>query len=228
MSDRAQIEELTPTLLLHAYAAGVFPMAESADSEEVLWIDPDLRGIVPLERFHVPKSLRKRVLKGDVRLTVDLDFEGVIDGCANRESTWINPEIRRLYIALHRMGHAHSVEVWRPHATGKTLVGGLYGVRIGGAFFGESMFSHETDASKIAFVYLVARLKAGRFRLLDTQFVTEHLAKFGARAVPRGRYQDMLEFAMRNEADWDALDDGPEGLPSPQEVVQLSTQTSYL
>lgn len=228
MSDRAQIEEMTPMLLLHAYAAGVFPMAESADADEVLWIDPDLRGIVPLESFHVPKSLRKRVLKGDLTVTADHDFEGVIDGCANRESTWINPEIRRLYIALHRMGHAHSIEVWRHHTTGRTLVGGLYGVRIGAAFFGESMFSHETDASKIAFVYLVARLKAGRFHLLDTQFVTDHLAKFGARAVPRARYQDMLELAITHSAEWDALDDHQSGVPSPQDVVQLSTQTSYL
>ena len=228
MSDRAQIEELTPMLLLHAYAAGVFPMAESADAEEVLWIDPDLRGIVPLERFHVPKSLRKRVLKDDLRVSVDTDFEGVIDGCANRESTWINPEIRRLYVALHRMGHAHSVEVSRPHGSGRTLVGGLYGVRIGAAFFGESMFSHETDASKIAFVHLVARLKAGRFQLLDTQFVTDHLAKFGARAIPRNRYQDMLDQAIRKDADWEALDNNIDGPPSPQEVVQLSTQTSYL
>lgn len=224
MSDRAQIEELTPTLLLHAYAAGVFPMAESADADEVLWIDPDLRGIVPLERFHLPKSLRKKVLKGDLSVTVDHDFEGVIDGCANRESTWINPEIRRLYIALFRMGRAHSVEVWRRHKTGRTLVGGLYGVRIGAAFFGESMFSHETDASKVAFVHLIARLKAGGFRLLDTQFVTEHLAKFGARAVPRGRYQDMLDSAIRKDADWEALGDDA----SAQDVVQLSTQTSYL
>ncbi|MGB0411918.1 MAG: leucyl/phenylalanyl-tRNA--protein transferase, partial [Pikeienuella sp.] len=155
-----------------------------------------------------------------LRVTVDLDFEGVIDGCANRESTWINPEIRRLYIALHRMGRAHSVEVWR----GRTLVGGLYGVRIGAAFFGESMFSHETDASKIAFVHMVARLKAGRFRLLDTQFVTDHLATFGARAIPRDRYHDMLESAITQDANWDDLD---EATP-PQDVVQLSTQTSYL
>ncbi len=217
MSDRTQQLDLTPALLLRAYAAGVFPMAESAESDEILWIDPELRGIIPLNRFHVPKSLAKRMKQGGYRVDVDLDFEGVINGCAGRETTWINDDIRRLYIALFRMGYAHSVEV----RIENQLVGGLYGVKLGGAFFGESMFSDAPDASKIALVYLMARLKAGRFRLLDTQFVTDHLARFGARAILRRRYQDMLEVAISSPADFEAAGD-----LSPQEALQLSTQTS--
>ena len=174
MSDRTQDLELTPSLLLRAYAAGVFPMAESAESDEVLWIDPELRGIIPLDRFHVPKSLAKRMKQGGYRIDVDLDFEGVINGCAGRETTWINDDIRRLYIALFRIGYAHSVEM----RIGDELVGGLYGVKLGGAFFGESMFSDVPDASKIALVHLVARMKVGGFRLLDTQFVTDHLERY--------------------------------------------------
>lgn len=217
MSDRTQQLDLTPALLLRAYAAGVFPMAESAESDEILWIDPELRGIIPLNRFHVPKSLAKRMKQGGYRVDVDLDFEGVINGCAGRETTWINDDIRRLYIALFRMGYAHSVEV----RIENQLVGGLYGVKLGGAFFGESMFSDAPDASKIALVYLMARLKAGGFRLLDTQFVTDHLARFGARAILRRRYQDMLELAISSPADFEAAGD-----LSPQEALQLSTQTS--
>lgn len=217
MSDRTQQLDLTPALLLRAYAAGVFPMAESAESDEILWIDPELRGIIPLNRFHVPKSLAKRMRQGGYRVDVDLDFEGVINGCAGRETTWINDDIRRLYIALFRMGYAHSVEV----RIENQLVGGLYGVKLGGAFFGESMFSDAPDASKIALVYLMARLKAGRFRLLDTQFVTDHLARFGARAILRRRYQDMLELAISSPADFEAAGD-----LTPQEALQLSTQTS--
>lgn len=217
MSDRTQQLDLTPALLLRAYAAGVFPMAESAESDEILWIDPELRGIIPLNRFHVPKSLAKRMKQGGYRVDIDLDFEGVINGCAGRETTWINDDIRRLYIALFRMGYAHSVEV----RIDDQLVGGLYGVKLGGAFFGESMFSDAPDASKIALVYLMARLKAGRFRLLDTQFVTDHLARFGARAILRRRYQDMLELAISSPADFEAAGD-----LTPQEALQLSTQTS--
>ena len=217
MSDRTQPFDLTPAVLIRAYAAGVFPMAESAEAEEVLWIDPELRGIIPLDRFHVPRSLAKRIKQGGYRIDVDLDFEGVIRGCAGRETTWINDDIRRLYIALFRMGYAHSVEV----RIDDRLVGGLYGVKLGGAFFGESMFSDAPDASKIALVYLVARLKVGGFRLLDTQFVTDHLARFGARAVLRERYQYMLEEAISSPADFDA-----EGDLTPQDALQLSTQTS--
>lgn len=218
MSDRLSEIRLTPQLLLRAYAAGVFPMADSAEASEVLWIDPELRGVIPLDAFHAPRSLLKRVRRGDYQVTVDEDFEGVIDGCRGRSSTWINGEIRRLYVALHRMGYAHSIEA-RHHGL---LVGGLYGVRLGAAFFGESMFSHATDASKVALVHLVARLKAGGFSLLDTQFVTDHLEQFGAVAVSRARYRELLDDAMRHEADFDALDpDAP-----PQEVAQLSTQRS--
>lgn len=218
MSERLSQTELTPQLLLRAYAAGVFPMADSAESDEILWIDPELRGIVPLAGFHAPRSLLKRVRREEFHVTVDRDFEGVIDGCAGRETTWINSEIRRLYIALHRMGYAHSVET---RLEGR-LVGGLYGVRLGGAFFGESMFSHASDASKVALVHLVARLKAGGFTLLDTQFVTEHLARFGAVTVSRRRYRELLDAALRTEADFDAL---PEDAPG-QDVAQLSAQRS--
>ncbi len=192
-------------------------MAESAESDEILWIDPELRGIIPLDKFHVPKSLAKRIRQGGFSIDIDQDFEGVINGCAGRESTWINDDIRRLYIALFRMGYAHSVEM----RVGDKLVGGLYGVKLGGAFFGESMFSDVQDASKIALVYLVARLKTGKFRLLDTQFVTDHLARFGAKAILRQRYHDMLELAISSPADFEAAGD-----LTPQEALQLSTQTS--
>ncbi|MEM7525423.1 MAG: leucyl/phenylalanyl-tRNA--protein transferase [Pseudomonadota bacterium] len=219
MSDRTSELELTPSLLLRAYAAGVFPMADSADASEVLWIDPQLRGIMPLNQFHAPRSLLKRIRRGDYSVTFDKDFEGVINGCAARDTTWINDEIRRLYIGLFRMGYAHSVEARR----GGELVGGLYGVKLGGAFFGESMFTTATDASKVALVYLVARLKVGGFSLLDTQFVTDHLAHYGARTVSRTRYHELLELAVTASADFDRLDpDTP-----PQDVAQLSTQRSY-
>ncbi|MEL6980566.1 MAG: leucyl/phenylalanyl-tRNA--protein transferase, partial [Pseudomonadota bacterium] len=151
MSDRGQ--ELTPTLLLNAYAAGVFPMADSADDPEVFWVDPAFRGVIPLPEFHVPKSLAKRVKKGDFSITVDTAFEAVLDGCAARSETWINDEIRRLYKALHEIGYGHSVEVWSREGA---LIGGLYGVALGGAFFGESMFSAAPDGSKLALVHLIA------------------------------------------------------------------------
>lgn len=218
MSDRTATTELTPSILLRAYAAGVFPMAEAADAEEVLWIDPELRGVIPLHRFHAPRSLMKTVRRGDYAVTVDRNFEAVIDGCAGRDTTWINPEIRRLYIGLHHMGYAHSIETWRDGE----LLGGLYGVKLGSAFFGESMFSLAPDASKVALVHLVARLKYGGFQLLDTQFVTEHLAQFGARAVSRARYRDLLDIAVSTPADFDALDPATPA----QDVAQLSAQIS--
>ena len=218
MSDRTQRLDLTPTLLLRAYAAGVFPMAESAESDEILWIDPELRGIIPLDRFHVPKSLAKRMRRGDDEVKVDRDFAGVIDGCAARESTWINPEIRRLYIALHRMGYAHSVEVWRDGR----LVGGLYGVKLGAAFFGESMFSHRRDASKIALAFLVDRLRQTGFTLFDTQFLTDHLATLGAVEIPRQAYHKLLAEALGHTADIGAMDLETD----PQAVLQRITQTS--
>lgn len=210
--------ELTPTLILRAYAAGVFPMADGAETDGVFWVDPRLRGVFPLNAFHVPRSLAKRIRAGGFDVTVDRAFDDVIDACADRDETWINGDIRRLYIALHRMGHAHSVEVWMDGR----LAGGLYGVRIGAAFFGESMFHHATDASKIALVHLVARLKAGGFTLLDSQFTTDHLSRFGAISIPRDAYHIQLDAALRTTADFFRL---PQDA-SAAEVLQLSTQTS--
>jgi leucyl/phenylalanyl-tRNA--protein transferase len=213
---------LSPDLLLRAYAIGIFPMAESREATEIHWVEPTQRGIIPLESFHVPKSLRKVVRQQRFEVTVDQDFVGVIDGCAEpkegRDDTWINPTIRRLYVELHRMGHAHSVECWRE---GK-LVGGLYGVALGGAFFGESMFSREPDASKVALVHLVAILRKGCFRLLDTQFVTDHLERFGAVEVSRDAYRERLNRAINVTAQFD-----PEVSPEVLEgVLQSSSQTS--
>jgi len=187
-------------LLLKAYASGVFPMAESASDPEVFWVRPETRGIIPLDAFHVPKSLAKTLRKGRFAVRFDHDFEATIDACAEkrdeRRSTWINAPIREAYVQLHSMGHAHSVEAWRQGR----LVGGLYGVSLGRVFFGESMFSRETDASKVCLVHLVERLKARGFALLDTQFTTEHLKRFGAVDVPRGRYEAMLAEALKGEA----------------------------
>ncbi|MGR3716275.1 MAG: leucyl/phenylalanyl-tRNA--protein transferase [Thermohalobaculum sp.] len=209
---------VTPELVLRAYAAGVFPMADNAGSDEIFWVDPRKRGILPLHRFHLSRSLRKRILRGGYRIRVDHAFEAVVDACAAREETWINDTIRGLYIGLHRIGHAHSVEAW----IDGELAGGLYGVRLGGAFFGESMFSHARDASKIALAYLVARLKAGGFTLLDTQFTTPHLAALGARDVARAQYHELLDRAIGKPANFYSLAAGA----SPEDVVQLITQTS--
>jgi len=210
--------EVTPALVLRAYAAGVFPMADSADTDEIFWVDPRKRGILPLDAFHLSRSLRKRILRGGYHVRIDHAFDAVLDACANRPETWINPTIRKLYIGLNRMGHAHSVEVW----VGETLAGGLYGVRLGGAFFGESMFSSMRDASKIALAYLVARMRAGGFSLLDTQFTTPHLVAMGARSVPKARYHEMLDRAIARDADFYSLAFGA----SPEEVVQLISQRS--
>lgn len=192
--------ELTPALLLRAYAAGIFPMAESAEEPELFWIDPERRGILPIEGFHLPRRLRRTLRSGRFAVACDTDFPAVIRGCAEattaRPKTWINDEIVRLYSALHRQGFAHSVEVWSE----ASVVGGLYGVALGGAFFGESMFSRATDASKIALAHLVARLKIGGFRLLDTQFLTEHLAHFGAIEIPRAAYHRRLNRALAVQA----------------------------
>ena len=210
--------ELSPTLLLNAYAAGVFPMADSADDPDVYWVDPAFRGVLPFNAFHVPKSLAKTLRKGAFTVTVNRAFEAVLDGCADRSETWINDKIRELYGALHEYGYCHSVEVWYDGE----LAGGLYGVTLGAAYFGESMFSRSPDASKIALVYLVARLRQGGFTLLDTQFVTDHLRRFGATEIPRAAYHRRLSRAIDRDAEFLALD--PE-LP-PYEVLQLSTQTS--
>jgi len=193
---------LTPDLMLRAYRAGLFPMAETRGGDRLYWLDPELRGILPLDGFHLPRRLRRTALSDRFTVSVDQDFPAVIAGCAEaapgRDDTWINPEIERLFSALHRQGHAHSVEC---RADGY-LVGGLYGVALGGAFFGESMFSRERDASKVALVHLVARLRLGGFELLDTQFVTAHLAQFGAVEIPRDRYRSLLALAAEAPARW--------------------------
>ena len=193
---------LTPELLLAAYALGRFPMASDRDDPHVHWIEPLRRGIIPLDGFHVPRSLRKVVRQGRFEVRVDSDFPGVIRACADatdeRPRTWLNDGLIGLYTTLHRMRHAHSVEAWRDGR----LVGGLYGVRLGAAFFGESMFSRERDASKVALVELVARLRAGGFRLLDTQFVTEHLTRFGAVEIGQAEYRRRLRAALRQEAEF--------------------------
>ena len=188
--------EITPQVLLKAYACGIFPMAESAEDNALYWIEPERRGILPLNGMHVPKRLARTIRSGSFEVKIDRNFEAVIDGCAaprsGRRSTWINARIRGLYRELFALGHCHTVEVWQDGA----LVGGLYGVHLGRAFFGESMFSRARDASKIALVYLVARLKFGGFELLDTQFVTGHLARFGAIEVSRDEFQRLLEGAL--------------------------------
>ncbi len=193
-------------------------MAESFDDPEVFWVDPEKRGILPLDGFHISRSLRKRLFSGVYQFSTNRIFEQVVKNCAERAQTWINPEIFQLYMQLHRKGFAHSVEVWRAG----TLVGGLYGVAIGGAFFGESMFSKATDGSKLALVALVARLNAGGFQLLDTQFSTAHLVTMGGIEVSRNTYQEYLETALGIPADFATLASDV----SPQELWQLSTQTS--
>ncbi|WP_432283683.1 leucyl/phenylalanyl-tRNA--protein transferase [Aminobacter sp. BA135] len=187
-------------LLLKAYASGVFPMAESASDPEVFWVRPETRGIIPFDGFHVPHSLAKTIRQGHFEIRFDSDFESIIDACAERRagrlSTWINAPIREAYTHLHRIGNAHSVEAWRDGE----LVGGLYGVSLGRAFFGESMFSRETDASKVCLVHLVQRLRERGFLLLDTQFTTDHLKRFGAVDVPRDKYEKLLAKALLGEA----------------------------
>jgi leucyl/phenylalanyl-tRNA---protein transferase len=191
---------LTPELLLQAYAVGIFPMAESAEERELFWVDPDQRGILPLGGFHLPRRLRRSLSREIFEIRCNTAFEAVIRGCAeatsDRPKTWINEEIVRVYAALHRRGAAHSVEAWRDGE----LVGGLYGVSLGAAFFGESMFSRVADASKVALCHLVARLKAGGYTLLDTQFVTEHLEQFGAVEIPRAEYRRRLAAALKERA----------------------------
>ena len=197
--------EITPDVLLKAYACGIFPMAESADDPALYWIEPEIRGIIPLDSFHVPGRLARTVRTTPLKVFVNRNFEAVVAGCAepkrDRARTWINARIRRIYRALHAHGHCHSVEVY----DGGNLVGGLYGVSLGRAFFGESMFHRARDASKIALVHLIARLKAGGYQLLDTQFVTDHLRSFGAVEVPKRRYHRLLEDALHGEADFAAL-----------------------
>ncbi|MDH3236244.1 MAG: leucyl/phenylalanyl-tRNA--protein transferase [Alphaproteobacteria bacterium] len=203
---------LNPELLLRAYAAGIFPMAQSRDDPELYWIDPEWRGVIPLDAFHVPRRLRRTIRQEHFETTADTAFGEVVKACAastrGRPDSWINDEIAAAYAELARLGHAHSVECW---LKGK-LVGGLYGVSLGGAFFGESMFSRERDASKVALVHLVARLRRGGFALLDTQFITKHLEQFGAIEIPRDDYRQLLAAALEVE--------GHFGVPISQEDVE--------
>ena len=188
--------EITPDLMLRAYRAGLFPMAETRRSDRLYWLDPERRGILPLDGFHLPRRLLRTVLGGQYIVTVDRAFPAVIAGCAapvpGRNDTWINRQIEQLFTELHLLGHAHSVETWEAGQ----LVGGLYGVTMGGVYFGESMFSRARDASKVALVHLVARMRLGGFRLLDTQFVTAHLTQFGAIEIPRDLYRQKLAEAV--------------------------------
>ncbi|MCZ8313310.1 leucyl/phenylalanyl-tRNA--protein transferase [Phreatobacter sp.] len=215
-------QTITPDVLLKAYACGIFPMAESADDPGLYWVEPERRGIFPLEGLLVSKRLARTVKAGRFEIRMDSDFDAVIDGCAEpadgRKDTWINARIRALYGALFRRGHCHTVEAW---SDGR-LVGGLYGVSLGGAFFGESMFHRETDASKVALVHLVARLRTDGFVLLDTQFVTPHLASLGAIEVPRARYQRMLAAALPVAARFT-----PEPLPPPEALARATLFGSH-
>ncbi len=231
--------KLDPEVLLRAYAGGIFPMADNARSTDVFWVEPKWRGVIPLDSFHLPRRLA-RTLKSEIfHFTVDRAFGDVLDGCAapapGRTETWINPAIADAYRTLYVRGQAHSVEA---RTADGQLAGGLYGVRIGGAFFGESMFTRVTDASKCALAALVARLRVGGFTLLDTQFLTEHLAGFGATEVPARAYKGLLASALAVSGDFFALDAVPGDAASPRpattvsgpvsgkRIVQLLTQTS--
>lgn len=215
---RDDAPDLTPELLLHAYASGVFPMAESQEDDEVFWVDPKRRGVFPLNAFHISRSLAKQMRRGDRWITFNHDFTGVVRGCADRDETWINSTIFDLYLALHAMGFAHSVEVWDQDG----LIGGTYGVALGGAYFGESMFSRKTNASKMALAWLVDRLKTQGFLLFDTQFLTPHLASLGAVEVTRAHYRKQLATALLANVVFDPA--AP--VATAQDVIQRSTQTS--
>ncbi|MEE8172307.1 MAG: leucyl/phenylalanyl-tRNA--protein transferase [Alphaproteobacteria bacterium] len=213
--------ELSPELILKAYACGVFPMAERKDEPSVFWVDPDFRGVIPLDEFHLPRRLARTVRSGKYQISVNQAFDQVILKCAERTperaESWINSGIVEVYNELHRRGNAHSVECW----TGEELVGGLYGVSLGAAFFGESMFSRERDASKVALVHLVERLRAGGYTLLDTQFVTAHLTGFGAVELPRETYLEQLRAALERQATFYPFDS-----EFSSKMAQSSTQTS--
>lgn len=208
---------LSPELLLHGYSIGIFPMAEHRDDPELFWVDPKFRGVFPLDGFHISRSLARRIRTCGFTVSINQDFVGVVDGCADRSDTWINPELRRLYQELHRAGRAHSLEVWE----GASLIGGVYGVVLGAAFFGESMFSRRSDASKIALAYLVDRLRQTGFTLFDTQFLTAHLASLGAIEIPRAVYHSELKQALDIKSDFTA-----DLQQTPQGVIQRITQTS--
>ncbi|WP_299814844.1 leucyl/phenylalanyl-tRNA--protein transferase [uncultured Jannaschia sp.] len=208
--------EITPETLLMAYAAGIFPMAEAQDDPEIYWVDPKRRGVFPLDGFRLSRSLAKVIRRGDYEVTLDRDFAGVVDACAARETTWINAPIRRLYAELYADDYAHSLEVW----SGGALVGGVYGVTLGTAFFGESMFSRRRDMSKLALAFLVTLLRQRGYTLFDTQFLTDHLASLGAVEIPRQHYHTLLADALQHRARLT----GP--VPQPSEVAHLRSQTS--
>lgn len=213
-----KMSPITPDLLLHAYASGVFPMAESRDDPEIHWIEPRLRGILPLDGFHISRSLAKVIRSSAWKVTVDRAFADVVRGCADREETWINGEIFALYSELHARGFAHSLEVWDQG----DLIGGVYGVALGAAFFGESMFSRRSNASKLALAYLAHRLRAGGFTLLDTQFLTPHLASLGGIEIPKAEYQMRLQEALRREACFAP----PDYWPEPSSVASSGMSSS--
>ncbi len=211
-------KQLTPDLMLQAYASGIFPMAETRDDPELFWVNPQFRGIFELENFHISRSLSRKIRQEPFTIRTNTAFMDVIAGCAGREQTWINAPLLELYEQLHKMGYAHSQEVWE----GDVLVGGVYGLSIGAAFFGESMFSHRTDASKIALAYLVDRLRQGGFALFDTQFITPHLASMGAVEISHDDYNLLLEQALSLEANFLRQSE----VPSAYSVLQRNTQTS--
>lgn len=210
--------ELTPELLLHGYSNGIFPMAENRNDPEIFWVDPRRRGIMPLDGFHASRSLRKAMRRSAFSIEINRDFDAVVAACANRVETWINDEIATLYSALHHLGHAHSLELWE----GDTLVGGVYGVTLGTAFFGESMFSRRTNASKMALAAVVDRLNRTGFTLFDTQFLTDHLASLGAVEITRTTYHGMLDLSQRGPTA--SFTDAPPA--TLDQVVQRMTQTS--
>jgi len=209
--------DLTPELLLHGYSIGIFPMAEHRDDPEIFWVDPRRRGVFPLDGFHISRSLARAMRRTRFTITTNIAFNDVVAGCADRADTWINAEIFGLYAQLHRLGHAHALEVWEDDK----LVGGVYGVTLGRAFFGESMFSRRDNASKIALACLVDRLNRGGFTLFDTQFLTPHLASLGAQEITRAAYHARLEMALMKTADFTAP-----AAASAQDVVQRMTQMS--
>lgn len=214
--------ELTPELIIRAYKAGIFPMAEDASASDLFWVSPEERGILPLNDFHISKSLRKAARQTRWTTSVDTDFDAIIHGCANfgtdRQSTWINPTIKKLYKTLFDQGVCHTVEIWNEGE----LVGGLYGLSIGAAFFGESMFHTQTNASKMALIHLIARLRAGGYQLLDTQFVTAHLQSLGGIEIPRHDYERLLGQAINEKADFYRLSGGATLLDCLQSISQIS------
>ena len=210
--------QLTTEILLHAYASGVFPMSESRDDPEIFWVEPQMRGILPLDRLRISRSLARTLRRWHFKVTFNKAFADVVRACADREETWINDTIFALYCELHAEGHAQSVEVWH----NDVLVGGAYGVTLGGAFFGESMFSTMTDASKVALAFLVDHLNRTGYVLLDTQFITDHLASLGAIEIPRETYQQQLAKALKVSANFRERG----SIPTPYDVIQRNAQTS--